>query len=126
VFFSNFAFDIHGFESDRVVGDDRDSVPDVLRSLFLVEGDTASVLATQHGVHCKLEFLLTSRRDSEFFSALAVQKISLNSEVYWFFLVGVFDNQLFFDKLLSFAFDLYMFLGDRFFSVACDLILEVV
>lgn len=58
--------------------------------------------------------------------AFAVEKISFYSQCDRLFLVGIFDYYVFFYYLFGFAFDLDVFLGKRLFSIADDLILEMV
>ena len=60
VSFPDLALEVHGLECDGVVGDNRDGVPDILWPLFFKEGDTASVLPTEHGLDRKLEPFLAS------------------------------------------------------------------
>lgn len=126
VFLPNFTLQVHCFEGYWVVGDNGDSVPDILGAFLLCEGNAASILSTQHWLHYKLKLLLASGGNGELLRALAIEQVSLHLQVDWSLLVRIFHNDFLLDYLLGLASYLDVLLSKRFFSVSDDLVLEVV
>lgn len=76
--FSYLTFHIQSLQRYRIISDDWDCVPYILRTLLFEESYTTGVLSTQHRLNCKLEFLFAAWRNCQFFGAFAVKNVSLD------------------------------------------------
>lgn len=110
----------------RVVCNHRYSIPDILWAILLKECDASCILATKHWLNCKFKFFFTSRWNGEFLWSITIHKICFYVKNNWSFRVWIFNNNLFFHKVLGLAFNLNMLFSKRLFSVAKNLILKVV
>ena len=109
--FSDLALDIKCFKCHRVVGDNGNSVPNILRSIFFKKVNTTSILSTQHRLHSKLKLFFPSRWDRQFFITLAIKDISFHSKINRFLTIWIFNYYLFLYDLFSLAFYLDMLLS---------------